>query len=118
MGSTEFLLATAVFARSIKVSGWQPGAPKSREHDFPKKKCTDFFEIHRTSETSMGSAALRKHAYGLHGTFCWPEQCLQGQLKYLDGSQWPQNPWSTNFRKKNVLIFLKFIGPVTSLWVL
>ena len=37
MGSTGPLLASAVFARSIKVLGWQPGAPKLREHDFPKK---------------------------------------------------------------------------------
>ena len=37
MGFTERLLARAVFAMSIKVLGWQPGAPKSREHDFPKK---------------------------------------------------------------------------------
>ena len=37
MGSTEPLLARAVFARSIEVFGWQPGAPKSREHDSPKK---------------------------------------------------------------------------------
>ena len=69
MGSTELFLAGAMFARSNKVSGWQPGAPKSREHDFPKKKCPDFFEIHRTSETSMGTSALGNHAYGLYGTF-------------------------------------------------
>ena len=37
MGFTERLLARAVFAMSIKVLGWQPGAPKIREHDFPKK---------------------------------------------------------------------------------
>ena len=37
MGFKELLLARAVFARSIKVLGWQPGEPKSREHDFPKK---------------------------------------------------------------------------------
>ena len=54
----ERLLASAVFARSIKVLGWQPGAPKPLEQDFPKKKCPDFFEILRTSETSMGSVAL------------------------------------------------------------
>ena len=42
---TEPLLATSIFARSIKVSGWQPGAPKSREHDFPKKKCPDFLKF-------------------------------------------------------------------------
>ena len=41
--STELLLASAVFARSIKVLGWQPGAPKFREHDFPKKKNVLFF---------------------------------------------------------------------------
>ena len=39
MGFTERLLARAVFAMSIKVLGWQPGAPKIREHDFPEKKC-------------------------------------------------------------------------------
>ena len=33
----ESLLARKVFTRSIKVLGWQPGAPKSREHDSPKK---------------------------------------------------------------------------------
>ena len=27
---------------SIKVLGWQPGAPKTREHDFPTKR-RDFF---------------------------------------------------------------------------
>ena len=50
----EPLSARVVFIKSIKVLGWQPGAPKSREYDFPKK----------------------------------------------------------------ILIFLKFIGPVTTLWVL
>ena len=37
VGYTEPLLAIAVFAKSIKVLGWHPGSPKSREHDFPKK---------------------------------------------------------------------------------
>ena len=27
-----------MFSKSIKVLAWQRGAPKSREHDFPKKK--------------------------------------------------------------------------------
>ena len=56
MGSTEILLARAAFARSIKVLGWQPGAPKSREPAFPKKNPT--FENYRTSDASMGSVAL------------------------------------------------------------
>ena len=42
MGSTELLLARAVIARSINVLGWQTGAPKSREHAFPKKNVLIF----------------------------------------------------------------------------
>ena len=57
MGSTERLLAREVFTKSIKVFGWQAGAPKSMEHDFPKKKRL-FFKLHRTSDTSMGSVSL------------------------------------------------------------
>ena len=45
MISTEPLLASAVFARSIKVLGWQPGAPKFREHDFPKKNILFFLKF-------------------------------------------------------------------------
>ena len=66
MVSTGALLARAVFAKQIKVRGWQPGAPKSRGHDFPKKNVL-FFEIHRTSDNSLRSAALPNHAYGLYG---------------------------------------------------
>ena len=45
MGSLENVLARAMFARSIKVSGWQPGTPKSREHDFPKKNVLIFLKF-------------------------------------------------------------------------
>ena len=38
----ESLLARANFTRSIKLLGWKPGAPKTREHDFPKKKVLIF----------------------------------------------------------------------------
>ena len=64
---TEPLLARAVFIKSNKVLGWQPGAPKSREHDFPKKNL-DFFEIHRTSDNTMGSLDLYNNAFGFYGT--------------------------------------------------
>ena len=57
VGFPEPALARAVFAKSIKVLGWQPGAPKSREQDFPKKK-RPFFEFRRTSDNSMGSVSL------------------------------------------------------------
>ena len=40
----EHLLAKAVCTMSIKVLGWQPGAPKSREHGFPTKRC-DFLKL-------------------------------------------------------------------------
>ena len=53
---TEHLIAKAVCTMSIKMLGWQPGAPKYREHDFPTKR-RDFFETHRTSDSSMGSVA-------------------------------------------------------------
>ena len=45
-------------ARGSKI----PGARLS-------EKNADFFEIHRTSDSSLGSAALPNHAYGLYGTF-------------------------------------------------
>ena len=57
MDFTESLVARANFTRSIKLLGWKPGAPKSREHEFPKKK-RPTFEIHRNSDASMGYVAL------------------------------------------------------------
>ena len=69
MVSTESLLSRATFARSIKVPGWKPGAPKSREHDFPEKKCPDFFGIHRTCDNTMGSVDLCNQAFHLYRTF-------------------------------------------------
>ena len=39
----ESLLARQVFTRSIKVLGWQPGAPKIPGARFSEKKCPDFF---------------------------------------------------------------------------
>ena len=44
MVSAEPLLARTVFARTIKVLGWQPGAPKPREHSFPTN-CRDFLKL-------------------------------------------------------------------------
>ena len=50
LGFTELLLTRALFAKSIKVLGWQPGAPKFREHDFPKKN-PDFLKFIGTVTT-------------------------------------------------------------------
>ena len=41
---TEHLLAKAVCTMSNIVRGWQPGAPKSREHGFPTKR-RDFLKL-------------------------------------------------------------------------
>ena len=41
---TEHLLAKAVCTMSINELGWQPGAPKTREHSFPKKR-RDFLKL-------------------------------------------------------------------------
>ena len=40
-----------------------PEIPGAR---FSEKNLDFFFEIHRTSDNSLGSAALLNHAYGLH----------------------------------------------------
>ena len=42
---TESLLARAVFTKLIRVLGWQPGTPKPREQDFPKKTSYFFLEF-------------------------------------------------------------------------
>ena len=65
---TKYLIARAVFTRSVKVLGWQPGAPKSPGARLSKKK-RPTFEIHRTSDTSMGSVALSNLANGLYGIY-------------------------------------------------
>ena len=57
MVSAESLLSILVFTRSIKMFGWQPVAPKSRGTIF-RKKNVHFFELHRTSDNSMGSVSL------------------------------------------------------------
>ena len=41
---TEHLLAKAVCTMSNNVLGWQPSAPKSREHGFPTK-LRDFLKL-------------------------------------------------------------------------
>ena len=41
---TEHLLAKAVCTMSNNVLGWQPGAPKTREHGFPTKR-RDFLKL-------------------------------------------------------------------------
>ena len=44
-------------------------SPENPGARFSEKNVLIFFEIHRTIDTSMGSPALPKHAYGLYGSF-------------------------------------------------
>ena len=68
MAFTVPLLVRAVIARSIIVLGWHTGHKIPRVR-LSEKKPPDFFENHRTSDTSLVSVALWKEAYGLYGTF-------------------------------------------------
>ena len=115
MGFAESLLARAVFARSIKVFRWQPWAPKSREHDFPKKRpislkviepVTTLWDLYPSeimrvgfSEPSLARAVFTR------------------SIRELGWQPGAPKPREHDFPKKRP-IFLKFIGPVTRLWVL
>ena len=102
MGSTEPLLASAVLARSIKVLGWQPGAPNFREHDFPKK--SSFFEFQRTIDTSMGSAALEiMHMVSTESLLA--RAVFTKSIKVLGWQARAPKHGNTIFRRKNVLFF-------------
>ena len=116
MVSAEPLLATSIFSRSIKVSGWQPGAPKSREHNFPKKS-PDFLKfigpvtplcvlqpshiMHMVSAESLSARAVFARSIKVLG---WQPGAPKSRRQV--------------FPKKNVVTFLKFIGPVKPRWVL
>ena len=52
---TDYLVAKAVCTMSIKVLGWQPGAPNPVSTVFRQNVMT--FGTHRTSDSSMGSVA-------------------------------------------------------------
>ena len=117
MGSLETLLARSIFTRSIKVSRWQPGAPNSREHDFPKRKRPDFLKfigpvtplwvLQSTQIMHMVSAEslLARAVFGR-------------SIKVLGWQPGATKSREHDFPKKNVLIFLKLIEPVTTLGVL
>ena len=107
MGSTGLFLARAVFEKSIKLLGWQPGAPKSREHHFPTKKNVLLFLNFIGPVTPHGFCIPLKPCIWARRNLYWPEQCLQSKLKCLDGSQGPQNSGSTIFRKKKRHIFFE-----------
>ena len=113
---TRSLLAGAFFTRSIKVLGWQPCAPKSREHNFPKKNVlllkiigpvTPLWVLYPSEIMHMDSTELLL----ARAVFSRSNKVLGWQ----PGA--PKTPGARFSKKKNVLL-LKTIGPVTPLWVL
>ena len=116
MVSTESLLSRATFTRSIKVPGWQPGAPKPREHDFPKKN-PDFLKfIGPVTTLWVLQPSQIMHMVSTESLLC--RATFKRSIK-VPGWQ-PGSPKSRehDFPEKKCPDFLKFIGPVTTLWVL
>ena len=114
--SKDPLLASAVFARSIKGLAWQPGAPKSREHAFPKKKNVLFLNF-------IGPVTPSWFLYPseiMHMGFFEHLLARAVFIKSIKVLGWQRGAPKTReqvFPKRNVL-FLKIIGIVTPLWVL
>ena len=113
MGFSEPSLARAVFTRSNKVPGWQPGAPKPQEHEFPKKRpislkfigpVTPLWVLYPSEIMRVG----------------FPEPWLARavftrSIRELGWQPGAPKPREHDFPKKRPFS-LKFIGPVTPLW--
>ena len=115
VGFPEPSLARAVFTRSIREIGWQPGTPEPREHDFPKKRPNflKFIEPVTPLWALYPSEIMRVG---------FPEPPLARavftrSIRELGWQPGAPKPREHDFPKKRP-IFLKFIGPVTRLWVL
>ena len=116
VGFFEPSLASAVFTRSIREFGWQPGAAKPREHDFPKK--------HPISLKFIGPVTPLWVLYPseiMHMGFMEPLLAraeFTRSIRVLGWQPAAPKPREHDFPKKKRPISLKFIGPVTPLWVL
>ena len=98
--STESLLARAVFTRLNRVLGWQPGTQNPGSTIFRKKRPSFLKFIEPVTPLWVLCPSEIMRVGFLQSPLARAEQCLQGQLKCLDGSQGPQNSGSTIFRKK------------------
>ena len=116
MVSQESLLARAGFRRLIREFGWQPGTPKPRKHDFPKKKrpiFLKFIELVTPLWVLSPSEIMRVG-------FSKPPLAWAVFVRSIEVFGWQpvaQNFGNTIFRE-NLPFFLKFIGPATPIWVL
>ena len=115
MVSAGSLLSRSVFTRSIKVPGWKPGAPKFREHDLPKKN-PDFLKFIGPVTTLW----VLQPSQTMHMVFTESLLARAVFRKSIKVLGW--QPGAPKFREhdlpKKILIFLKFIGPATNVWVL
>ena len=117
MVSTESLLARAMFARSIKVSGWQSGAPKPREHDFPKKNVLIFLKF-VGPVTLLWVLQPSQIMHMVSAESLLARAVFARSIKVLGWQPLAPKSREHDFPKKNVLTFLKSIGPVKPRWVL
>ena len=103
MVSTESLLAMAVFTRSIRELGWQPGAPKPREHDFPKKRPISLNFIGPVTPLWVLYPSEIMHV-GFTGPLLARAEFTRS-IRVLGWQPGPQNPGSTIVRKKTSYFF-------------
>ena len=118
MISTEPLLTRAVFTKPIKVLGWQAGAPKSREHDFPKKKRHFFLNFIGPVTPPWVLYPSEIMHLGCTKILLARAVCTRS-IKVPGWQPGAPKPREHDFpEKKKRPDFLNFIGPVTPPWVL
>ena len=113
--SKDLLLAIAVFAMSIKKLGWQPGAPKIREHDFRKKSCFLKF-IGPVTALWVLQPSQTMHMVSTEPLLA--RAVFTNSIKVPGWQPCAPKPREHDFPEKKRPDFLKFIGLVKPLWVL
>ena len=103
MGFTELLLARAVFTRSKKVPGWQPGAPKFREHDLPKKN-PDFLKF-IGPVTTLWVLQSSRTVHMVSTKFLLARAVFTRLIRVLGWQPGTPKTPGAQFSEKNVLIF-------------
>ena len=112
---TEHFLAKAVCTMSINVLGWQPGAPKPREHGFPTK-LRGFLKLIGpvTALWVLQPSAIRHMVFTEH---LLSKFVCTMSIKVLGWQPGAPKTREHGFPTKR-RDFLKLIGPVTARWVL
>ena len=114
----ESLLARAVFTRSIRVLGWQPETPKTREHDFPKKNPAVFFSKFIGPLTPLWVLYPSEIMHMVFAESLLARAVITRSIRVTGMQPGAPRIREHDFPKKKRPDFLKFIGPVTTLGVL